>query len=508
MTDLRDPKYAIRKIATLLQRHDDYNAKRQAWATLSDIHKGSSAVMGNIAKYLPMKPAEEVSVYEGRLKNASYSPLLANTLRETVNKLTSAPLHVKGGDTPYWSKIRQSFDGKAQDEKDLIESIFTYLLYYGTFYAVVYRPDLDTQPTSSADDTKLFENGYHSRVKILHPLNVVNWGDDWYLTQDVYKTAQPLEPETLRCRWTLYGAYASWVYDVECKATGDAVTHIKVGTEWLSVSDPNMVIDGFIVPHGLTRCPVITLSLEAHHWVGDLAANQQMRHLRIESQLNESGMIAGSVVRVFTPTPPIEESASAIMRRENHDENPALKMPGAYTLVGNDYKFVESTGQAIGSLLALLDKIERYLRAVGSLDFKASDTSRQSNESKQTDMSLLENEMMFLGAKAVKIYQDLVDNISEFDGQPRPLVEGLQNYGINNISVMLEQSVVMESVQPRLPSVALRLWYTRLATLMTGQTFGAVEEVLQAEVEAIYSQPLEAIVAPPSPPSVSNSVLV
>jgi hypothetical protein len=453
--------------------------------------------MANIKKYLPAKPSEDVKVYQARLENASYSPILANTFRETINKLVSAPIHVKGGDTPYWLNIRQKLDGETLDEKGFIENIFTYLLYYGVFYAATYRPTLVVQPSNGADDDALLANGYQSRIKILHPLNVINHGIDWVLCQDIYKDQQPLEEAQTRARWTLYAPYVTWVYDVEAKSEGDLLTHIKRAGEWVSIRDPELTVQGVPTFHGLERCPVVTMQLEAHHWAGDLGYIQQLRHLRIESQLNETGTIAGTVVRVFTPTPPIEETAKTLLRRENHEDNPALKMPGAHTLVGNDYKFVESSGVAIGKLLDLLDKIERYIRAVGSLDFKNADAGKQSSEAKQTDMSLLENEMMFLGAKAILIYQDTLDRLSDLDAQPRATAEGLQNYGVNNISVMLGQSVLMESVAKRLPPVALRLWYTRIATLMTGQTFGEVESILQKEVEDIYSKPLEIPLLPP-----------
>jgi len=507
VTDLRDNKYQTRKVATLLQRHDDYNRKLSSWNVLSDIHHGTAQVMSNIQKYILPKPNEDATVYDARLRNASYTPILANTFRETINKLCSAPVHVKGGDTPYWLKVRQALDGDTQDEKDFIELIFTHLLYYGVFYAVTYRPTIPLQPSNSAEDEQVLSAGYQSRVKVLHPLNVINHGSDWVITQDIYKDVQPLEDAKLRVRWTLYAPYVSWEYDAECQTDKGKLMSIMVDGRWASVLEPDLTITGTSTLHGLERCPVVTSTLEAHHWAGDLAYQQQLRHLRIESQLNETGSIAGSVVRLFTPSQPKEENANTLLRKDKHEENKALKMPGAYTLVGDNYRFVESTGAAISGLLDLLDKIERYIRAVGSLDFKSSDAKHQSAESKETDMSMLENEMMFLGSKAIKIYQDVIDRIADLDNQQRPVVEGLQNYGINNISVMLKQSVVMESVGERLPPVALRLWYTRLATLMTGQTFGEVETQLQDEVEEIYSKPLKfPLIEPPKPPTVSAKV--
>lgn len=502
MNKFFDSKYALRSIVTLLQQHDDYKLKRKSWLALRDMHRGSGAVLENIGKYILPKTAEEPLEYQARLANASYTPILANTFRETINKLTSAPLHMKGGDTDYWLKVRQALDGKTLDENDFIEQVFTQFLYYGVFYGLVYRPELSITPVTEADDAQILNAGYQSRLKILPPLSVIHWGDDWYLTQDIYRYSEPLEAEQMRCRWSLYAPGITWVYDVEAKTEKGQLSQIKVGNEWKSATDKDTMVVGRAVLHGLDKCPVVTLTLEPHHWAGDLAWNQQLRHLRTESQLNETGAIAGTVVRVFTPTPPKEESPATLLRPENHEGNLALKLPGTHTLVGNDYKFVESSGVAIGGLMDILEKIERYLRAVGSLDFKSADSRHSTAEAKQTDMSLLENEMMFLGAKALKVYQDVADLIARLDNQPVPVAEGLQNYGINNITVMLEQSTLLETIAPRLPTVALMLWYTRLATALAGQTFGLVEEQLQNEIEALYSKDT----VTPTEPLVTTSI--
>ena len=488
------------KVKNLMHQHSEYQRNLAAYQQLADMEEGSVAILARKEFYLPKKVGEETDEYENRLAKLAYTPHLANTIRETIAKITSAPLHVEKADSDYWAWVRKHLDGEQQNEDDLLKEIFSKLLYYGRVITVVDRAPLLQPPTSLAEDIQMRQAGAYPTVEVLSPLAVTDWGESsfgkWYTVTTFEEVYEPLADPVTIATWKLYTPEDVWTYTAKVQVKGGLIKSVWVpdrsedGGQWKSVNDPEVWLDGTVITHGLGLNPLAVTCLPPEMWVGGLCYLKQVQHLRIESQLTEAACIAGTVVRLFTPPAPVERSPKLLLEAAPQP----VKADMSHTIVGANYQFVESAGTAISNLLQVMQKIEDYIQSVASLDFKQSMGQQQAADSKQIDTSLLEDVMKLLGAKGKFVYQSILERFAAWDGQPSPTVEGLENYGTDTLDQMLTQSQEIEMLVGvnRVPMVALKMWYSRLASLIAGNVYGSVEKELLSQLEELFQEQPEA----------------
>jgi hypothetical protein len=482
------------QVVYLLHQHEEYRELKEAWEILHDFERGAPAVLKRREFYLPKKVGEQPDEYQNRLAKLAFTPHLPNAIRETTAKLAAAPLHVSNASTEYWTWVRKHLDGRSMGEDRFIKEIFSSMCYYGRVYTVVDRDPIAQMPMSKGEQyTLLSQQGLYPKVKILNPLTVTDWNldQDWYVTTSIGEEYAPLQTPVLMATWKLYTKEVTYTYRAKVQLTDGIITAVWVdeptldgGGHWHSVHDPDLYLDGTAVYHGMGVNPMTVSLLKEELWVGGMTYSEQVQHIRVKSQLAEASYIAGTVVRVFTPQPPQERSPKALLQG-----NAPPKADHSHTLVGANYQFVESTGAAIDNLLKVLKDSEAFIQAVVSLDYKQESGKYQSADSKEVDNSLVEDVMKMLGGECKFIYQSVLDRFAILDGQEAVVVEGLENYGTDTLDQMLTQSQTIEALDTagRMPMTALKLWYSRLCSLVAGDTFGEVEKQLQEELEELFS---------------------
>lgn len=480
------------KLSLLEQKHNDYDLYFNTWDTIADLKEGAYALLRNPAKYCPKRtPDEDEDIYQMRLKKFSYTPVMSNAVREFVSKLSSAPLHITNADNAFWTSFRDCTNGSTvnrKDEQDLLNDLFSHMLYYGRVHVAVDTPQLLQIPRSAYELNKANVLPY---VTVFDPRHVINWGDDydWFVTKLYYQRSQPLQLPVTVCRWTVWTSTVVQVYEVECRRNGWDVLGVKVSDNWLTNRDEaevQLVTEWY---HNLNRCPVSTLVLPSELWTGNNVYLKQLQHTMIESGWSESGSIAGTIQRVFTPTeaPPIDDPRSVYEQPDYSQE--LSKIGNQYVLIGKDYRVVESTGAAIGSLTNQLSVIESQIKDLVSMRFASINPTKgaveQSGTSKDIDMTMLQDAMKTYGSKVVSLYNDVLMLVANVAGQEVPTVSGLDSYSSDTLADMLTQSMELASLP--IPATALKVWFGKLTNLLTGSVSPDDEEVIQEELQELFN---------------------
>lgn len=484
------------KVEKLEVYHEDYLYYKDTWDIISDLREGATAIAKKAAHYLPPRPGEQPDVYALRLQKLSYTPVMANAIREFTAKLASAPVYLSGtDDDDFWEAFRDATDGKGKDEVELLMQIFSALLYFGRVCVAVDRPRLGVQPRSAFEDAGLNNQPY---VAVYEPLNVINWGEGWHISKQIVTANQPLADPVKLGRWTVWTDDAIAVYEAPVRLDKDlhTVIEIKVDGHWRSINDPRALVPGQITSHGLGKCPMVSLTLPLEMWTGNNVYLKQLQHFRIESSWTDAGIMAGTIQRVFTPMPPPPADDPRVVYEE--PDYSTVKVDNAHVLVGADFKFQESSGSAIASLTSQLETIERQIKALVSMGYSSVSKSavQQSGASKEADMALLEDSMRAYGAKVAQLYQDVLQLVAMSASKSTDIsVSGLDEYGVKTISDMLSNAEILEPISQRIPLTALKLWYGKLANLLAGSRSAEMDQAISEELEEIFDIEAEALAA-------------
>lgn len=475
------------KVDKLEAQHADYRYYKPFWDIISDLREGATAITRKSELYLPKRPGEDEAIYRLRLAKLSYTPVMANAIREFTAKLAAAPVYVEGSDEVFINAFRDSTDGKGRDEAELLNLIFSVLLYFGRVFVAVDRPNLGLNPRSAFEDLGIYNQPY---VTVYEPLNVTNWGDDWYLTRQLVNDYQPLEEPRKLARWTIWTAEEIAVYEAPVKLNNQGViSDVLVNSTWAGVATEKALVPlKTSVKHGLGKCPMLSLTLPQEMWTGSNVYLKQLQHMRIESSWTDAGTMAGTIQRIFTPTPPPPADDPRVVYEE--PDYSQIKTDNAHVLVGADFKFVESSGTAIASLTDQLETIERQIKALVSMSYSsvAKATFVQSGASKQVDQAHLSDSMKAYGKKVIQLYQDILQLVCKVAGKPEDVaVFGLDTYDNDTVEGMLDRASQIMAVIDLIPPTALKLWYGKLTSLMTGSRSEDMDKAIAEELDDIFS---------------------
>lgn len=467
-------------------QHSEYQQLLPAWQMISDFKQGSATLLRKADTYLPKRPGEEPDVYQLRLKKFSYTPVMSNAIREFTSKLASSPVHVSETNTEaFWQDFFEHIDGANQDQAELLNDVFGCLLYFGRVYLAVDKPKVDQQPRSALEADQM---GLRPYVSLWEPLLVTNWGDGWYMTRQVIQRNQPLEAPANYLRWQFWDAQyiATYEAQVSLKPDGTIDKIIRPDREY---STANTKIDLVsLVPHGLGRLPIVSLTLPEEMWTGNSVYLKQKQHTLIENSWTDAGSIAGTVQRVFTPPPalPLDDPRVVFEQRDYS----GLTSSNAHILVGSGFKFEESSGSAIAALTSQLETIERQIRDLVSMGYLSASHKKgavtQSGDSKEVDMVMLADSMRAYGKKVAQLYQDVLQLVALAAGLPdRPNVQGLDTYSINTLRELVDLFNQTLSFITVLPPTAVRVYLAKIVELMTGTVSPEAKDKIDREIEAI-----------------------
>ncbi len=485
-------------VSLLELQHDEYLYFRETWQTISDIREGAIAITKKIERYLPRRPNEALDLYQLRLAKASWTPVMSTAIREFVVKMLASPIHIEGIEGDFWEKFKDDTNGKGRDESDLLTQMFSCMLYYGRVFVAVDRPVLKVSPRSLLEERL---NAALPKVAVYEPLSVINWGDDWYVTREIQQVNGILEKPKTMATWRIWTPESIYTYQSEVKLDNLLVTHVKVGDYYYTVSSPEATASLVSkVDHRMGKNPMVRHDLANDLWTGNNCYLKQLQHFAIESSWTDAGIMAGTIQRIFTPTPPLPTNdPTAVFEEPDYSD---IKADNAHILIGNGFQFVESSGSAIASLTSQLETIENQIRAIVSMSSNnvSKGALEQSGASKAIDREPLEATMKAYGARVAALYQDVLHRVALAANQSAEVVvNGLDSYSVDTLSDMLEQTALMTPAFQVLPKTALKLWFGKLANLIAGSRSATLDNLINEELSTIWDGALPSVLIPPEP---------
>ena len=409
-------------IAQLSQEHPQYVANSPAWRTIEALRSGYGAIKKNVGKYLPRRPVEDDELYELRKAKLCYSPVMAHVVRTYAGKLVEAGIVFPETTNKVWLDLRgnSAAVGKPKrGELSLLSDIFRSLLYFGKAYTMV---DLPKQVTQARSTFELRQNGYKPYFTSISPLEVINWGEGWYVLKQYVQDSTPFTANPLHCLFTYIGLDKTYRYSVPVKledvedCEGNLVPQIaKVlyKNEWQK-PDEFMTFDVTEIIAGVGSDRLVMTTVDDDEWLCYALYNKQIQHLRIENAWVDAGYLSGTVQRVFTPSDPTVNDDPRVSYSDDSTRRDLAQAGNTHILIGKGYSFVESSGTALANLEQMLDKIEQQIKVVANLHFASSSkgTLQQSGLSKQMDMSLLTGIMHEYGLVVLDSYNALLAQVA------------------------------------------------------------------------------------------------
>jgi hypothetical protein len=473
---------------TLDRTHTDYEYYKQTWQTISEIRDGAPAILKNIEAYLPKKPDESPGDYKSRLAKFAYTPVFATAIKDTAAKLAASPIYVNtvGALDTVMDYIREHNDAKGKrDERTLVQDIFLELLYYGRVHLVADRPGTDVLPRSKGEESGL-GLPYLNMIPIL---NVIDWSedDDWYKTREIVEVKTPTEL-AYNIKYTYYLPGVTVVYEAPCTLRDGALWQVWNGSRFVPWATPTLTLDATFFEHQASSSLVTAGTLPSELWVGAMCYLKQIQHMSIESSWSDSGSLAGTIQRVFTPTPAVANDNPSYLQSE--PEYDKVLLGNRQVLVGNGFQFVESTGAAIKNLTEQLHTIESQIKAIVSMRFATSETTvmAQSGLSKMADQMQLINTMRDYGNRVRSIYQDALQSIVMLLGRDAEelSVQGLNDFDTEDVKEGLLNGVSVAGLAANIPLTAQRLFWQKISKQLTGTVSPEDEDMIRQELLAIF----------------------
>ena len=474
---------------TVLQRtHEEYDFYASTWKTISELRDGAPSILRNIEYYLPMKPDETRRDYQSRMKRFSYTPIFSTAIKDTAAKLAASPLYVntEGNIDTIFDFIRSHNDVRGtKDERTLVQDIFLEMLYYGKVYITADRRPPTVIPRSKAEEVSL----RLPYLNILPVHNVIDWNrdDDWFKVREIVADRTPTALEH-RVKFTYYMPGQTVVYEAPVQLKNGEVWKVWNGTKFMPTNTPGLSLPMEVYPHNAPNSLVTVGELPAELWVGCMCYLKQIQHMNIESSWGDSGVLAGTIQRVFTPSPPVNNDNPAYLQEE--PEYDKVLLGNRQVLVGASFQFVESTGQAIRNLTDQLKTIESQIKGIVSMKFATAETSvlAQSGVSKMVDQVQLINTMRDYGNRVRHVYEASLRNIALLMGFPPDdiMVQGLNDFNVDDIKEELLNAVSVDGMRANIPLTVQKLFWQKISKMLTGTVSTLDEDTIRSELDIIF----------------------
>jgi hypothetical protein len=430
---------------------------------------------------LPKKPNEDKELYELRVAKLAYTPLMSSIVSRYLSKMSSGVVKFDGsvpGEIELFRMSNQKPGDRKRDEKGLLGEIFLHVLKYGSVWLEVSTPT-SSLPASLYEEQMMVADGYSPYVCFLEPLAVINWSepgseDKWHITRKWLTENRPFEqPKTILC-WTLYTTNEIVEYRAEVKAVQEhddmgnkctTVTHVLVGTEWLSVRDERAVVPVYSVVETNGYYNYVHVCVD-DGWLCKQLFSKQIQHLQVESAWTDTAYLAGTIQRVFTPLPPAPMADERVPMAVPDYQKELAQVGNNHILVASNYQFVESTGGAIGNQQSVLDKIESQIKEIAALHFASTSTSvlNQSGSSKAVDMSLLDDALQNYGVILLAIYNQVLEKVEYLTGGTSSEAGGLDDFSDLKLDTVVSLLQTLGSL-PVVPAPQINVLIDKLLEL-------------------------------------------
>lgn len=460
------------KYSDLTIRHNDWLDNFEFWKVLQDIKGGAIEVMKRREFYLPKRPGEELSVYKSRLAKLVFTPVMSTAIREFVDEVVSSShsLRYEIKDTLFWERFSADTNSDGRTEDDLLGELLTCLLFFGKLSVGCINPVIEHQPRNRYELERL---NIKPDAYIYTPLQVINWGKGWYITEQKVNVSEPLKVPVEKTRWIVWTDDYYEVYEEEAKVFGGS----------------GRVLKGVRTYHNLGACPMVSMKLSPELWVGNTVLLKQLQHFWIENNWTDSATIAGIIQRILKP----RDTKEDLTHITNDTYLQDLKTGNPYTIIAEDFQFRETTGAALSGLQETLDKIERQIKELVSKGNTAvinKGVVEQSGRAKEVDRIATAKAKQRYGAKLASLYQSVVTIVAKLASKDVPQFSGLSSYGTDSVDGILSSSILISQVEDRVAPTALKLWYERVSTILAASNSPDVDTQILKEIEDKFSQPL------------------
>ena len=406
---------------------------------------------------------ESTEEYDDRLTAFTYTPLMSSFVSNMTASMSSSPF-VVSTKAPSVEYISENTDTKGKASSEFIANIYNDLMYYGRCYTV-----LDIQ------------DGRPYLLK-LNPMNVIDEGQDWYRVRQLITTREPLGDVTTVVRFTIFTNEYSAVYESPVLMKDNEVAAVIVNGKTVSLDKavlPLVALDN----HGI-RNACIVQTVPAEHYLGRLLVDKQNQYSRIETAWTLSGMVAGQVIRMFTP---VERSDNDPRRLDTPNYDNA-KLSSQRVLVGSNFMFAESTGTAIQNLTSQLEKIEQQMREITSQRMTGTANAAVSGVSKGIDAEELNTTMRSHGAIVRKYWENILNRVALLTGYSEDVtVSGFNDFELSQRDKLLETSIKVGGFAPFLPNTVQKLWWQKVSKALVGTVSTEMLNVIETEIEDIFS---------------------
>jgi hypothetical protein len=469
--------------------HDDYEFNKNIWGIINELRQGAASILRNLDFYLPKKQDETGGDYRDRQKMFAYTPVMSTAVKDTAARLGSAPVYINYEEAlmPALNYLREHNDAKGKrDERTLIQELFLELLYFGRVYVVADRKAPDVEPLSVADETNL----HLPYLNVISALNMTDWDDDgeWFKMREIVTIKTP-QSKGYALRYTFFLPGMVQVFEAPIILKGGNIVQIWDGKQFVRPETKTLRLKSTVVAHGASTCLVSHEVLPHELWVGLLCYLKQIQHLRIESSWTDAGNLAGTIQRVFTPTPAVNNDNPSYLTEE--PEYDKVELGNRRVLVGGNFQFVESQGVAIRNLTDQMKVIEQQIKDIVSMKFAAGQAnySQASGVAMAIDQTQLINTMKDYGSRVRGLYQDALQTLMMMLGLPTESlsVAGLSDFTIDNIKDGLLDAVSVAGLAEFIPMTAQKLYWQKITKLLTGTVSPEDDFKILSESEVIFA---------------------
>lgn len=477
-------------LSQLSYEHPEYVEKASVWRNIKTLNEGYPTILQNLGKYLPRRPVEDDELYKLRTDKFSYTPVMGRILSTYLGKLISSGLSFPDMPNTVWDRVRtnNSAPNEAKrSEMSFLTEVFSSLLLYGTSIVTIDLPNnafRSQYEVSKANLTPYFT--------VLSPLEVINWGDGWYVLKQYINKTEPFSAPEIHVVFTYVTTGKRVEYSIPSQLVQmydsdnnlyENISKVKWKGEWLTPDDEVMSWAPTLVTVGAGLERIVKTILPEHRWLCRHLYNKQISHLRIENAWVDSGYLSGTVQRVFTPEAAQPNDDPRVTLSKPNIAKELAKAGNNHILVGKEYKFVESSGTALYSLEGMLNKIESQMKETANLHFASVDKGvlQQSAASKRVDMGLLEGALTGYGAMVLDIYNELMYKIADMFKIEPVLASGLNNFADKDITDITTAISVVSNITD-FPAMGRSFLYRKLLEDMEIALTDADKVVLETQL--------------------------
>lgn len=400
------------------------------------------------------RPDEQPVEHQERKRLFTYTPLVNFYTRLLAAALSSSPVTIKAKNL---DKYIKDIGGKGVDINSQIDILFNKLLWYSKVFITI--------------DTS---QGYPC-WKFLNPIEVIDWGEGWYKTKQLYSVRLP-DSDRYFLRYTYYTDVSTTTYELEVILKDGKPAYTADRKPLREAVFPCVHEDN----HNVT-CQLVCIELpNPSMWLGKVLIPKQIQYSTFETAWSMSGSLAGQMQRIFTPATEMNNDPR-IVYEPSYDRN----MLGTQkVLVGAGYNIVESTGAALGNLTSALAQIEQAMRDI-TCQQKVGEASQSiSGVSRAIDAEGMNATLRHYGAVVRKGIDNLLTRTQMLMGLKSGVeVIGLSDFEVTLLDKLISNTQSIIGMGEYIPPTVRKEYLFKLSKALLGVTSNRVLDAVSQELD-------------------------